>query len=591
LATMPVGASHDLGRVVLESLSHALAPGDKNQVPHSTALYEWSGGPECGLEESSCTLVNVGSEDALLNRCGAVLGQGKISGTKRNAVSADGSRILFTAPDPYALNDGPGCWNGGPYDGGAEVPAAPVNAPQLYLRSAETTLDLSKPESGVSEEGHAPIAYPAMYVGASEDDSRVFFLTQTKLTKDTPSQRDVELYECEIVQQAGEPTCKLTRVSAGESGEAVAGVQTVPAVSADGSAVYFTALGSLTANAPAVASDQVNLYRYDTHTGQTVFIATIDGRDYSQGATSTQQWGLGEIALSETQNWYTTPDGRFLLFATARELTGYSTAEASPDDCPFSGSAGNSELPGHCTEVYRYDSSNGSIVCVSCDPSGAAPVSNAQFASHSAPSVPAGATVRAMSDDGAYVFFDTADPLVPLDSNGTLDVYEWHEGRVALISSGVDSAPSFFLGASANGTNVFFGTHARLVPQDTDTNGDLSDARIAGGFGAGIQGVGPCEGDACQRPPATPIDATPASASFSGAGNLTAETPPLKHAVKKKAEPTRAKRLLARALRVCAKKHGPGRKKCEARARRLYGKAARDAGVKRHASSNGRAGQ
>ena len=45
--------------------------------------------------------------------CGAVLGQGG-SGTRHNAVSADGSRIVFTAPDPYAGSTGSGCWGGEP---------------------------------------------------------------------------------------------------------------------------------------------------------------------------------------------------------------------------------------------------------------------------------------------------------------------------------------------------------------------------------------------------------------------------------------------------------------------------------------------
>ena len=35
---------------------------------------------------------------------------------------------------------------------------------------------------------------------------------------------------------------------------------------------------------------------------------------------------------------------------------------------------------------------------------------------------------RAISDDGSYVFFDTADALVPTDINERIDVYEWHEG-------------------------------------------------------------------------------------------------------------------------------------------------------------------
>ena len=60
--------------------------------------------------------------------------------------------------------------------------------------------------------------------------------------------------------------------------------------------------------------------------------------------------------------------------------------------------------------------------------SGAAPVSNALFARSGSLVNPSAGPVRAMSDNGAYAYFDTADHWCPADTNGTLDVYEWHEG-------------------------------------------------------------------------------------------------------------------------------------------------------------------
>jgi hypothetical protein len=142
-----------------------------------------------------------------------------------------------------------------------------------------------------------------------------------------------------------------------------------------------------------------------------------------------------------------------------------------------------------------------------------------------------------MSDDGSYVFFDSADALVPQDGNGTLDVYEWHEGHVALISSGKDSTPSFFLGTSASGDDVFFGTHATLVPRDTDSAGDLYDARVCTASDPCVKPplgeTAQCEGDACQSPPPSPIDATPGSLTFSGAGNAVSEVVTAKKKVAK----------------------------------------------------------
>jgi hypothetical protein len=531
-----VGASHDLSHVVIEGRSHALAAGAGSQDPGSGALYESEGAGECGGESSNCKLVDVTPEGSVF-KCGGVLGQETARGKAHNAVSSDGSRVLFTAPDPSMSPSvggpgGPGCW------GGKASPQ--TNPPQLYMRSGGETVEVSAPESGVSDPTGL---HPVVYVGASEDGSKVFFLSEAWLTENHPEGHDKELYECEIVQEAEKTRCRLTRISAGEAGspgaKAGAGLDTVPAVSAEGTAVYFTAFGALAHGAselkpsPGGGEAPVNLYRYDTASGASSYVATVGTGDYPSNEIATWIGSAGfpsSVALSTDANWYTTPDGRYLLFGTTRELTGYSTLNAG-NFCLLPGSQGAHN--GHCAELYRYDSAGGGPpVCVSCDPSGVPPVSDAEFTRSPESSWAAGA-VRAMSDDGSYVFFDTADALVPEDGNGTLDVYEWHEGRVSLISSGQDPAPSFFLGTSADAANVFFGTHARLVAQDTDTNGDIYDARVclpeAGDpcIKPPSGGTAQCEGDACQSPPAALIDATPVSLTFAGAGNL-APPPPKK---------------------------------------------------------------
>jgi hypothetical protein len=385
----------------------------------------------------------------------------------------------------------------------------------------------------------------------------VFFLTEAELTKDDAGIHDPELYEYDLGKPVGE---RLTRVSHGESGSVAGGVWTVPAVSADGSAVYFMANGVLASNQGAdgthaspencksgLEESTCNLYRYDTATATTTYVAPVSGRDYPSNKSGGWWKSLpamaSEVALDSGADWYTTPDGRYLLFASTRELTGYSTASPSQTTCEIPGTQGSHE--GHCAEVYRYDSATGGLTCVSCNPSGAPPVSNALFA-RSAIEQPSSGPVRAMSDDGSYVFFDTADALVPQDENRTLDVYEWHEGRVSLISSGKDKAPSFFLGQSAaeiggvhvEAANVFFGTHAGLVPQDTGDSGDVYDARICAEADPCIKPpvgeTAQCEGDACQNPPPAPIDATPGSLTFFGAGNLLGEVPPRKTVTPKK---------------------------------------------------------
>ena len=556
------GASRDLGHLILESRSHSLAPAAFVQDEGSGALYESAGAGECnGLETSNCSLLDFNPKGKVFT-CGAVLGQGRDSGARHNAVAADGSRVLFTAPDPYMSpsNGGPGgtgCWNG-----------ATVNAPQLYMRTGGQTIQISMPQPGAPE---ASAHRFAVFVGASEDDSRVFFISEGELTHSDEGIEDPELYEwrSEGAVGIGGEGCAaaegcVTRVSAGESGHAEGGLFAVPAVSADGSAVYFIANGVLAPGASPgtckLATGVCSLYRYDTASATTAYVATVNASDYPLDLPAGGWWPPSStrpnvVALDPGANWSATPDGRHLLFASTRELTSYSTASSAHCLTPHGPGAGD----GHCAEVYRYEASTGALICVSCNPTGAPPMSNAEF-TRSTPASPATGPMSAISADGSYAFFDTADALVPQDTNGTLDVYEWEahgtggcrseQGCISLISSGHDSAPSFFMGASPDGRSVFFGTHARLVAQDTDNAGDLYDARICTGSDPCLKpppgGTAQCEGDACQNPPPAPIDATPGSLTFSGAGNVLSEPPlpaPQKTATKKAAKCAKGKKL------------------------------------------------
>ena len=130
-----VGASRDLGDVILESPDHTLLSEDETQDEGSQALYEYANG---GLKLASV------EADGSPFPCGAELGgksqdsNNEVAGTgqRHNAVSADGAKVFFTAPDPQAQNDGPGCWNG-----------AGENAPQIYMRSGGATVEVSAPAS------------------------------------------------------------------------------------------------------------------------------------------------------------------------------------------------------------------------------------------------------------------------------------------------------------------------------------------------------------------------------------------------------------------------------------------------------------
>jgi Ca2+-binding RTX toxin-like protein len=79
-----------------------------------------------------------------------------------------------------------------------------------------------------------------------------------------------------------------------------------------------------------------------------------------------------------------------------------------------------------------------------------------------------------VSQDGTRAFFITNERLVTGDGDTSPDVYERSGGQTTLVSTGLPSPlPVIFVGASADGTRVFFSTEAKLVSADTDTVRDL----------------------------------------------------------------------------------------------------------------------
>jgi hypothetical protein len=464
-----VGMSRDGGHVLFQSLARGIAPGDAGLAGQSLGLYEWDNG--------AVRLVSVDDHADPTTVCGAVLGgaasNGYLRGGAQNAVSSDGAKVFFESPDPNAAGFGatdPSCQD-------------PV---RLYLRSGGKTIDVSAAQPGVVDpNGRRDV----QYAGAAADGSRVYFTTPTRLTADDTNDTP-DLYEYDVADDT------LTRASAGTSGSAEANVYWV-VVSDDGNVVYFVGSGALTedsvAQDPGPADGPANIFRYDAVSKRTTFLGEAENKnqDYSyEVAVPFANYGAGGgTGPSHLSNWYASPDGRFLLFRTETALAGW--------------------------QIYRYDAEAATRVCVSCSPKGE-PSSDAprfedqnhQF--QSAQYTPA----RGMSDDGRYVFFDSPDQLLPADTNATRDVYEWHDGKLSLLSGGDDGSDAVFLNASADGRDVFIGTHAKLVPADVDTSGDIYDVRIGGGYAPAPAGPAPCDGDACQGSASSmPFVAAPASMS------------------------------------------------------------------------------
>jgi hypothetical protein len=297
-------------------------------------------------------------------------------------------------------------------------------------------------------------------------------------------------------------------------------VQGVLGASRDMSYVYFVARGALGSGA---VHQQCEAYEglcnlYVIH-GETVkFIGALQASDNFSGTARTGFAGpwQGSPGARESQ---VSPDGLHLVFGTHASLTGYDNVYVN-------------EAPSERyeeEEVYIYDYEGSKLTCVSCNPTGEPPAHGSDSAYLPVSHITA-YSKRFMSEDGDRVFFDSLDALVPQDTNGLNDVYEWERdgsgectqvnGCIYLLTAGVGGEGSFMIDSSASGNDVFFTTRSKLVAEDENENIDAYDARV----GAPVPANAPaCSGTGCQGiPSAPPVFATPASVTYEGVGNFAA---------------------------------------------------------------------
>jgi hypothetical protein len=391
------------------------------------------------------------------------------------------------------------------------------------------------------------------YWGASADGAKAFYT------------EGGDLYQYEV---SSGRTTTLTK------GGKVLGVAQI---SEDGSYVYFVAEGALAAGASeqqcraeteaertGVEPKQDNLgcNLYVSHGGGApTLIATLAANDISD-------WKIGPAANSAV----VTPDGTRLAFLSERSLTGYDNDQAEPGECERRlGIFENGEEyyeADRCREVYLYDAETSSLVCASCNPSGARPAGPSSLD----PTLNIHYLARNLAEDGT-LFFDSSDALVPHASDGRENVYEYEHGHVYPISDVAGGYESFFIDASVSGNDVFIGTADQLLAQDTSNNVVVYDARVGGGFPVTVSPPSCDNGDSCKPPPAPQpgVFGAPASATFSGAGN-----PPPPPAVLK----TVTKKVVACPKGKKRSKHG----KCVKRQKSKKTKAKR-------AGDNGRTGR
>lgn len=339
-------------------------------------------------------------------------------------------------------------------------------------------------------------------------------------------------------------------------------------VSEDLKAIYFDASGDIS--------------RYDVPTETLSFVVYADQ----------------ELFRSQVSR-----DGRYYYFAS-RVVPGVPGGAVVPG-C---GQENDHKLEGLCPtkQVYRYDSVEHVIECISC-------------ASSFAPEPRLGSTFSTkgsgngtpklvfVSANGDFAFFQTPAALISSDVDGEVipegtqgtglehpetensvsgDVYEWRrdgvhgcahvQGCLALITNGRGGYLNLLLGTAEEGRDVFIYTSSQLVGQDNDTAGDIYDVRIGGGFPEPSRPV-ECEGDACSNPPALPLAQAPATLTLASSGNVAGEMgSPL--VAKAKPKPKKKARCTAKP-----------KKKCKAKPKKKTGRKAKRAA--QGANTTGRAGR
>jgi hypothetical protein len=455
------------------------------------------------------TYLNEGAE--LISDCG----------TGYDAISTSGNYVYFTAT----------------HESGCSGVQPSVN--ELYVRAAGSrTIAISEPEFAVpgrsctgscrQAEEQPEQRAAGVFVGASEDGSRVFFTSQQPLL-DEATGGGPYLYEETLAGEGEAAHVTSLRLLAGQVSE-------VPKVAPDGGIVYFiskSAYGHANAGGEAPTAGAPNLYAYDAGSGSLAFV--------SSGA--------------QTSSFRTTQNGRFLVFLGAQDLKGTGDTSTvaqvfeydAEADTLMRVSKGQRAATGYlCPETGQLDEG------YSCDGNTAAP--------EDAPRLGEQGT-SAVAADGTVVF-TSEFPLTPQARQGHAvregsggselrgyveNVYEFRAGNVYLISPAETEPITFqgavqghnrLLGIDEAGTDIFLASAEGLLPQDTDTQASWYDARVDGGFPAPVSPV-PCTGESCQGgAPSPPSLPTPGGTeSFAPGGNLAppAEVKPVpKPAVKPK---------------------------------------------------------
>jgi hypothetical protein len=480
-----VGVSADLSHVVFESPRNLTA--NAALLASGQRLYEWVDG--------SIRLVGVLPATEGGGPTISRGGQGWESYSP-HVVSADGSRVIFTAP----------------------ISGGTATSGSLYMRDDHGTASLADDSSvrisatektnGAGVGGADPGGVkPATFADASTDLGVVFFRSAEALTNDAPTDQpnSQKLYRYETAAPGGS---RLTLLSVDQNplDGVDDGTEGVVGVSADGSYVYFVAANQLAADRPPGAGLRIFVW----HQGSVRQVGSINSGTEAKRILGSEGWRPGG-------RWArVSPDGEHLLFITegGGELAAYDH-----------GSSCASLTSTRCKEAYLYSApaavGGERLQCASCNLAGRAATGDVDFNAREESGFNVTFAVgnpylnHALSSDGETVFFTSEERLSGYDENQSADVYELDSasGGISLVSGGKPGVASTFLDASPDGRDIFFATRSQLLGADTNQNVDVYDARVGGGFAEAAPPTAPCASASACRPATStpPPELAPAS--------------------------------------------------------------------------------
>jgi hypothetical protein len=556
-----LGASADLTSILFRTSPGFHWPFDDTRTSGET-LYEYSGveqpseggieqagEPEPGEPRRKPMLVGVnGGRNSrnLISHCGTRLGsreeveesRGKVEGSTYNAISTNGRRVIFTA---VGTDEASGCE--GPPAGSLFVREEFEEGSSAILNMR--TIDLSASECDGDPECLVAPPGDAHFEGASQDGSKVFFTSTQKLVPIAAEDQEVgdsaggsgcarttvttsgcNLYEIELETHGNN---RLVAISGGVTNPQVQGVARI---SEDGSHIYFVAHGVLTGEAANERGEKAlagadNLYVYQRDP------------EYPEGHLSF----IARLSVDDAPDW-SRVDNRPVLTSESGDILIFTSAEDLTDEGLATGKS----------QVFQYNAKTETLVRASIGEDGYGNndrtpeigsslkngfLSAYSYANADSPTERAG--IQAPGD--GVVFFDSPDALTfgalddQHDSLGQMvpNIYEYRAGRVYLLSDGHDvsavndTSGAELVGWDPSGDNVFFSTSDSLILSDTNTQQNLYDARVEGGFPTAIQAPS-CEGETCQGllagiPPLVPSSGSSVQAAEASPQSTPVSTP------------------------------------------------------------------